>query len=268
MAITMRRGRSARGATHVAAWYLATYRRLWKTNLLSSFVQPMLYLLGLGVGVGSLVDRNSSSTDVLGGSSYVAYVAPGLLITTAMTLAAGESMWPIMAHLKWQRGYHGIAATPLEARDITWGHGLWIATRCAIAGSAVAAALACFPDTRSWGLIATVVMAVLVGLAFAMPITAFSINTAYDGSFAGIQRFVVIPLFLFGGAFYPLSQLPTVVQWLAKAAPLWHGVVVARAFTTGTVEWLAVAGHTAYICLWAAIGTAVATRRLRRKLYP
>ena len=67
---------------------------------------------------------------------------------------------------------------------------------------------------------------------------------------------------------YPLSQLPTLVQWVAKAAPLWHGVVVARAFTVGRVDWLAIAGHTAYICLWAAAGTVVATRRLRRKLYP
>ena len=268
MAITMRRGNPAHGAMHVAAWYLALYRRLWKTNLLSSFVQPMLYLLGLGVGVGSLVDRNSSSTDILGGASYVAYVAPGLLITTAMSLAAGESMWPIMGNLKWNRGFHGIAATPLEARDITWGHGLWIAARCAIAGTAVAVALACFPDTRSWGLIITVAMAVLVGVAFAMPVAAFSINTEYDGSFAGIQRFVIIPLFLFGGAFYPLTQLPTVVQWLAKVAPLWHGVVVARAFTVGEVDWLATAGHTAYIALWIVAGTAVATRRLRRKLYP
>lgn len=256
------------GPVHVASWYLATYRRLWKTNLLSSFVQPMLYMLGLGVGVGTLVDSNSGSTEILGGMSYVAYVAPGLLVTTAMTLGAAESMWPIMGNLKWQRGFHGIAATPLDARDITLGHALWIAARCGIAGGAVAAALALFPQTRSWGLVPAVVMAVLVGVSFAMPVTAFSIDTTTDGSFAGIQRFVIIPLFLFGGAFYPLTQLPTVVQWFAKAAPLWHGVVVARAFTSGTVEWPAVLGHTAYICTWIVAGTVVATRRLHRKLYP
>jgi lipooligosaccharide transport system permease protein len=268
MAIPMRRAVATPRAFRVAAWYFATYRRLWKTNLLSSFVQPILYLLGLGVGVGSLVDSNSGSADILGGVSYVAYVAPGLLITTAMSLAAGESMWPIMGNLKWQRGFHGIAATPLDARDITLGHATWIGARCGLAGGAVAVALACFPETRSWGLIAAVLMAVLVGVAFAMPITAFSVNSEYDGSFAGVQRFVIIPLFLFGGAFYPLSQLPTVVQWIAKIAPLWHGVTVARSFTTGTVYWPGVLGHVAYIWLWIVAGTVVATRRLRRKLYP
>jgi lipooligosaccharide transport system permease protein len=108
-------------------------------NLLSSLVQPMLYLLGLGVGVGSLVDRNTGSSDVLGASSYVAFVAPGLLVTTAMALAAGESMWPVMGGLKWSRGYHGMAATPLSARDIVVGHGTWMALRCGIAAGAVAA---------------------------------------------------------------------------------------------------------------------------------
>lgn len=256
------------GPLRVAGWYLTAFRRLWKMNLLSSFVQPMLYLLGLGVGVGSLVDRNTGSTSTLGGVSYVAYVVPGLLVTTAMSLGAMESMWPVMGNLKWQRGYHGIAVTPLEARDIVLGHATWIAFRCAIAGAAVAVALALFPSTRAWGLIPAVAVAALVGVAFATPIMAMSVNSEYDGAFAGIQRFYIIPLFLFGGAFYPLSQLPTVVQWLAKVPPLWHGVVVARGFTTGRVQWWATLGHLAYVSVWILAGAVVATRRLRRKLYP
>ena len=247
------------GAFRVVSWHLATYRRFWKVNLLSSLVQPMLYLLGLGVGVGSLVDRNTGSSDVLGASSYVAFVAPGLLVTTAMALAAGESMWPVMGGLKWSRGYHGMAATPLSARDIVVGHGAWMALRCV---------LAAFPSTRAWGLAPAVLVAMLVGAAFAMPIMAFSVTAEMDGSFAAIQRFVIIPLFLFGGAFYPLTQLPTVVQWLAKVAPLWHGVVVARGFTTDSVDWVGVAGHLAYVALWAVVGTVVAIRRLHRMLYP
>ncbi len=255
-------------ALRVASWHLATFRRLWKTNLLSTFVQPMLYLLGLGVGVGSLVDKNSSASDALGGMSYVAFVAPGLLITTAMSLSAGESMWPVMGGLKWSRGYHGIAATPLDAGDIVAGHATWMAARSGLAAAAVAIVLACFPDTRSWGLIPTVLVAMAVGVSFAMPIMALSINSEYDGSFAGINRFVIIPLFLFGGAFYPLSQLPTLVQWVAKVFPLWHGVVVARGFTSGNVDWLGTAGHIAFVLAWGVAGMVVATRRLGRKLYP
>lgn len=237
-------------------------------TVLSSLVQPMLYLLGLGVGVGSLVDRNVGSSDILGSASYVAFVAPGLLITTAMALGAGESMWPVMGGLTWQRGYHGIAATELEARDIVLGHATWMVVRCGTAAAAVALALAGFSDTRSWGLIPGVLTAVLVGLAFAMPVMAFAIGVKLDGAFAGVQRFVIIPLFLFGGAFYPLSQLPTVVQWIAKVFPLWHGVVVARSFSLGDVDWSDAFGHLAYIALWFAVGTWIAIRRLRTRLYP
>lgn len=256
------------GALRVASWHLTAFRRLWRLNVLSSLVQPMLFLLGLGVGVGSLVDRNASSDQLLGAPSYVAFVAPGLLVTTAMALAAVESMWPVMSGLTWQRGYHGIAATSLEARDIVLGHGTWMMARCGIAASAVAAVLALFGDTRSWGLIAGVLVAVIVGLAFAMPIMAFSINVKLDGAFAGLQRFLIIPLFLFGGAFYPLSQLPTAAQWVAKVFPLWHGVIMARDFSLSTVDWVGVAGHTAFIAAWIVAGSWVAIRRMRRKLYP
>jgi len=265
---TTPRHRRTPAAFRVVSWHLATYRRFWKVNLLSSLVQPMLYLLGLGVGVGSLVDRNAGSGDVLGVSSYVAFVAPGLLVTTAMALAAGESMWPVASGLKWSRGYHGMAATSLSARDIVVGHATWMALRCGIAAGSVGCVLAVFPATRAWGLAPAVLVAMLVGAAFAMPIMAFSVSAEMDGSFAAIQRFVIIPLFLFGGAFYPLTQLPAVVQWLAKVAPLWHGVVVARSFTTGSVDWPGMAGHLAYIALWAAAGTVVAVRRLNRMLYP
>jgi lipooligosaccharide transport system permease protein len=256
------------GPIRVASWHLATYRRLWRLNMLSSFVQPMLYLLGLGVGVGALVDRNTASTAALGGASYVAFVAPGLMVTAAMTVCAADSMWPVMGGLTWSRGYHGIAATPLDARDIVLGHATWMAVRSGITAGLVAIALSLFADTRSWGLIPAVAVAMAVGVAFAMPIMAFSVNAEMDGTFAAIQRFVIIPLFLFGGAFYPLSRLPDAVQWLARAAPLWHGVVVARGFTTGSMSWAAVAAHMAYVLAWAVAGVAVAVPRLRRRLYP
>lgn len=259
---------STPGPLRVMEGNLVAFRRLWRLNVMSSFVQPMLYLLGLGVGVGALVDRNAGSTEVLGAVPYVAFVAPGLLVTTAMTVCAEESMWPVMGGLRWQRLYHGIAATPLGARDIVGGHAVWMATRAVIAATAVSIALAVFPSTRSWGLIPAVAVAALVGVAFAMPIMAMSIGAELDGAFAAIQRFVIVPLFLFGGAFYPLDQLPEAVQWIARVAPLWHGVVVARGLTTGTVELSAAAGHLAYVALWALVGGVIAVRRLSVRLCP
>jgi lipooligosaccharide transport system permease protein len=252
----------------VLSWHLTSYRRLWRLNVLATFAQPVLYLLGLGIGVGALVDRNTGSTDVLGGVSYVAYVGPGLLMTVAMAIGAAESMWPVMGGLRWNRGYHGIAATPLGATDIVLGHALWMVLRSGLAAASVATVLAVIPDTRSWGLVACVPVASLVGAAFAMPIMPFAIHADFDAVFPALQRFVIIPLFLFGGAFYPLSQLPEVVQWVARVAPLWHGVTVARQATTGGLEVLPTVGHLAYLSLWIAAGTLAAVRQLRRKLYP
>lgn len=258
---------STPGAIRVATWHFTAFRRMWRLNVTSSFVQPLLYLLGLGVGVGALVDRNQASADTLGGLPYAAFVAPGLIISAAMMMGAFESMWPVMGALTWNRNYHAIAATSLEASDIAWGHATWMAVRCLIAASAVSLALALFPDTRSWGLIGVIPVAGLVGCAFAMPLMAFSVRARADRSFPTIQRFVIIPLFLFGGAFYPLSQLPTVVQWLARVFPLWHGVTVSRTMVTGHWPGLAELGHVAYLGLWIAVGAYVAIRRLRTKLY-
>lgn len=256
------------GPVRVMSAQIVVFRRLWRLNVLSSFVQPMLYLLGLGVGVGALVDRNSSSVDALGGVPYVAYVAPGLLATTAMSLCAGDSMWPVMGGLKWRRDYHGIAATPLGPRDIVLGHAAWMAVRGALAASMVALALAIFPDTRSWGLVPAVAVAALVGVAFAMPTMAIAVAAEMDGVFAALQRFVLVPLFLFGGAFYPLSQLPTVVQWIAQVFPLWHGVVVARGLTTDGLGLGAALGHLAYMGAWVVVGCVVSVRRLTVRLCP
>lgn len=257
------------GSLRVAEWNVAFFRRTWRTTITSSLLQPLMYLLGLGVGVGALVDRNDAGGS-LGGASYVGFVAPGLLVTTAMTLGALDSMWPVMAGLKWQRVYHALAATPLGARDIVHGHGVWILIRSLITAGSVGIVLTLFPDTRSWGLPIAVIVAAIVGLAFAMPIMAWSVGFDNDSAFPAIQRFIITPLFLFGGAFYPLSNLPAFVQWIAKAAPLWHGVVIARDVTTGGASDLSLAAvglHLAYLALWIVVGAIVAERRLTKKLY-
>jgi lipooligosaccharide transport system permease protein len=240
---------------------------MWLRNLLASFVQPLLYLLGLGVGVGSLVDRTSRATDVLGGASYVAYISPALMVTTAMALAANESLWPIMGGFVWQRSYFGISATPLGSGDIVGGHALWMAVRCVVASSAVAIAVTLFSDARDWGLIPGIAASALTGLAFAMPLMAFSIPRKTDGGFAAMNRFLIIPLFLFGGAFYPITQLPGWLQGIVKVLPLWHGVELARGFTLGHLSGSAGLGHVVVLVCWIVSGTVLSHRLMRKRLY-
>lgn len=255
------------GPVRVAYWHAAVFRRLWTSNVLASFIQPLLYMLGLGVGVGSLVDRTQRSQDVLGGASYVAYVAPALMVTTAMALAAAESLWPIMGGFVWQRHYYGISATPLDARDIVGGHGLFMVVRCLVASAAVGLVLMLFPEARDWGLIAVVPVSALTGVAFAMPLMAFASTPRHDQGFAAVNRFLIIPLFLFGGAFYPITQLPVWLQVPVKILPLWHGIELARAATLGRLSGPAALVHLAVLCAWALAGLLAAYRLIARRLY-
>jgi lipooligosaccharide transport system permease protein len=248
---------------------LALYKRIWKSNLLGSFVQPLLYLLGIGVGVGSLVDQGSSSTDLLGGVDYFTFLAPALIATTAMMVVAQEAMWPVMDGFTWSNAYWAMTATPLRPSEVASGIGLWHATRGAIAASGVAAVLLLFSSTRSWGLLAAIPFAVLTGLAFALPISAWtSTRERSDQSFPAIMRFGIVPMFLFAGAFYPIDQLPGWLQPVAYATPLYHGVELCRGVVLGTLGAAEAVVHVAYLTVIALAGFLVCratfTRRLRR----
>ncbi len=245
----------------------AVYRRIWRANLLSSLVQPFLYLLGMGVGVGALVDDRAGSTELLGGTSYLGFLAPSLIAVTAMMVLAQEAMWPVMDGFMWSNAYRSMYATPLEPGQIAAGVALWQATRGALACSGVAVALVLFDDTRSWGLLSAVVFGVLTGLAVALPITAWSASReAGDQSFPAIMRFGIMPMFLFGGAFYPIDQLPDWLQWVARVTPLYHGVELCRGSVLGTLEAGPALAHSAVLVAFAAIGHVVARRVFARRL--
>jgi lipooligosaccharide transport system permease protein len=248
---------------------LAVYKRIWKSNLLGSFVQPLLYLLGMGVGVGALVDQSVSSEELLGGVDYFAFLAPALIATTAMIVVAQEAMWPVMGGFTWSNAYWAMTATPLRPSEVASGVALWHATRAALSAGGVAVVLVLFPSTRSWGLLAAVPFAVLTGLAFALPISAWSSTREWsDQSFPAIMRFGIIPMFLFAGAFYPIDQLPNWLQPVAYATPLWHGVELCRGAVLGTLGAAEAAVHVAYLSAIARIGFVICratfTRRLRR----
>jgi lipooligosaccharide transport system permease protein len=258
---------STPAAVRVWGSSVALYRQIWRSNLLGSLLQPLLYLLGMGVGVGSLVDSGPGSEDILGGVDYVSFLAPSLLATTAMIVVTQESMWPVMDGFTWGYAYRAMAATPLRARDIVHGVALWHATRGAIAAGGVAVVLALFPATRSWGLVPAVPFAVLTGMAFAGPITAWSASRrSGDQSFPAIMRFGIVPMFLFAGAFYPITQLPGWLQPVARLTPLYHGVELCRGAVLHTLGALDACVHVAVLAAFWGVGIALSTRTFTRRL--
>jgi lipooligosaccharide transport system permease protein len=135
-----------------------------------------------------------------------------------------------------------------------------------ITATGVAVALALFPDTRTWGLLPGVVFAVFTGIAFAAPLTAWTATREVDNSFPTIQRFVIVPLFLFGGAFYPIEQLPEWLQTVAKLTPIWHGVELCRDAVNHQLEWNATLVHVGYLSLFALGGWLLAGRTFAKRL--
>ncbi len=244
-------------------FWLAQYRRAWRGSIVSSVVNPVFYLGALGIGLGTLVNRSGHTP---GGVSYVDYVAPGMLAATAMQIAATEASWPVMASIKWTRGYLAMLATPLGVRDILAGHQLWMATRVVASSAVYLTVISAFGGVRSPLGALALPACFLIGTAFSAPIAAYAATTESDGAFPPLFRFGIVPMFLFSGTFFPVSRLPEALQPLAYATPLWHGVDLCRGLTLGTIHWLAALGHLAYLAAWTAVGLVLAERAYRRRL--
>ena len=247
--------------------WLTVYRRIWRSSIWSSVLGPICYIGALGFGLGTLVDKHGTAS--LGGVSYLAFVAPAILASGAMNTAMGEASFPVFGSLKWNRIYIGAQASPLRPADIFRGHLMFMAMRIAMNCAVVMLVMWAFGAIRSAWVVLAYPAAVLTGLAFATPIAAWAVTVKIESSFTYIFRFVMMPLMLFSGTFFPISQLPAGLRLLAYVTPLWQGVALCRAFSLGTAasDPVAMLGHVAYLAVLAAVGTWAGARTYRRRLY-
>jgi lipooligosaccharide transport system permease protein len=243
---------------------LLVYRRIWRGSVFMTFLQPTLYLASMGLGLGALVDRGGSALP--GSVPYLAFLAPGLLAATCMQTASFESSFPISGRMTWQRNYDAIAGTPMRVVDIVLGELAWVALRVLMVATAFTAVLMAFGAARTPLVIAAIPAAVLTGLAFSAPIMAFAATLKKGGNFNALFRFVITPLFLFSGVFFPIARLPERLQQVAVLTPLFHGVELTRGLALHTLTWPAAAVHIAYLGLLFAAGTAAAVWTFTRKL--
>lgn len=245
--------------------WLVAYRRTWWSSVAQSFVNPVMVLLVLGFGLGTLVDDSVSATRDLGGLDYVEFLAPGLMVASGMQIAGIDAAWPVLGAVKWDRLYAAQTATPLRVVDVMVGHIAFMLLRVLLAAVmflAIAASLGLVSSALApLGL----VVALAVGSITATFMAAFSVTRETDATIIGIIRFVIGPLFLFSGTFFPVEQLPIAIRWLAWVTPLWHGVELARDVVLGGADVVSV-GHAAVLAAYCAAGWVVVRRAYEWRL--
>lgn len=258
----------ARTVWRAFEYHLTVYRRSWRGTVVSGLLLPVLFLAAMGIGLGSFVDAGARSGAV--GGSYLQFVAPGLLAAVATQTASFESTYPVFGAWKWNRVYYAMLATPLRVGDVLGGHLCYVAARIAMNAACYLLVMGLFGAVGSWWGVLGVPVAVLTGAAVAAPTFALAAHIERDIAFAMYQRFAVLPMFLFSGAFFPIDQLPDLLEPLAYALPLWHGVELCRGFATGgaagAAGLLPILAHVGYLLVWVVVGLWLAGRAFRRRL--
>ena len=252
------------GALRMVQRNALVYRHSWRGSACMSFLQPTFFLLAMGVGVGSLMTGDAAS--VVGGFSYMHFLAPGLLAATCMQTAAFESSFSVTAKMTWNRNYAAITSTPMSVFDVVAGELAWIGVRQCLIATAFASVTLAFGVPKSWLALLAIPAGVLTGVAFSAAIMGYAATLKSGGHFSIVFRFVITPLFLFSGVFFPISRIPEPFRTVAWFTPLFHGVELVRGLMLGTVHSSLWVVHVLYLLALLAAGIAVSLRTFGKKL--
>jgi lipooligosaccharide transport system permease protein len=237
------------------------YRRSWVV-FISGFFEPVFYLLSIGVGVAQLVgDFTLADGTKIG---YAAFVAPAMLASSAMNGAVFDSTYNIFFRMKYARLYDSMLATPLRPWDVATGEVTWALLRGACYSGMFLLVMLAMGLIESWWALLALPVSVLLGYAFAgagMALTTF-MRSWQDFEFV---QLATMPMFLFSATFYPVETYPGAIRWLVEITPLYQGVALERALTTGTVGWSLLV-NALYLAVMGILGMYVASRRLGKLL--
>ena len=229
----------------------AMYRRTWMLNILPNFFEPVMYLVAMGIGVGGYISQ-------MGGTSYIGFVAPGLVCVAAMNGASFEVTYNIFVRMNFEKAYDAMLTTPIEPQDIFAGEVLWAVSRASIYGGCFFIVVVLFGLAPMPSALLIIPVIPLAGLLFAAMGLAFSLAVPNIDLFNFYFTLFLTPLFLFSDIFFPLRErLSGLWLWAAEVLPLLHPVRMARLAFAGTfspvVFWDAgyLVGFSAGLLFWA-----------------
>lgn len=253
------------GVARQGDYWWTVYKRTWKGSAVSSFLAPLFYVLAMGVLLGRYVQVSPSRLE--GATSYLAFIVPGLIAAQAMTTGVGETTYPVLGAIKWHKSFWAQLATPLEVRDLANAMLVFVLFRVGLTCGVYFLVMAPFGVFATWwGPLLAWVVTLLVGMAFGTLTFAFSAHIQGPESFGLIFRLGLIPLFLFSGAFFPITNLGTVGEWVARCTPLWHGVNLTRMLCLDTLDWRTAAVNAGVLVCVTAAGWWLALRSLAARL--
>lgn len=230
--------------------------------VITSFGNPLVYLLALGVGLGTLVPQG------IDGVNYIVFVAPALLAMAAVYVAMDEASYPVLVGFKYRPVFVAMHQTSLRPRDIYLGLILFIALRMVATVVVYLLVIYLFGGVVLATSPLAIGVATLTGLAVAAPVSAYAATIRDDrGQLPMLFRLGFMPLFLFSGTFFPLETLPGALQVVGWISPLWHGAQWGRVLTYGFVEpWWLTLIHFVYLLVWILAGLWAGLRVFRTRL--
>ncbi|MGZ8203912.1 MAG: ABC transporter permease [Burkholderiales bacterium] len=234
------------------------WRKLAIPSMLGNLADPMLYMLGLGYGLGAMLPE-------VGGVPYIAFLAAGTVCSSTMMSASFESMYSSFSRMHVQRTWDAIMNAPVLLEDVVLGEAVWSASKAFLSGTAVllvAAALGLVSLPLGLWVLPIIF---LTGLAFAgLGLVMTSLSPSYD-FFMYYFTLAITPMMLASGVFFPLEQLPAWLQTAAQVLPLTHAVAIVRPLMNGAVP-ANVTGHVLVLLAYAAVGLYFALVLARRRL--
>jgi lipooligosaccharide transport system permease protein len=255
------------GALRVAEYRFYSMSKWMGAVIAYGLGNPILYLVSVGLGIGALVDANSGGQGI-GGVSYLMFVAPALLASAAIQGVMDEVTFPTMDGFVWDKLFFAINSTSVSARQIADGVMIVALARGLFTTLMYLAILLLFgaiPLSSVLGLLASSMLAAWGWSAVMLAITARLERD--EGYFAIIGRFVIAPMFLFSGTFYPLDQMPIYLQPLGWVSPLWHATELGRNLSYGyEIAPIMFVVHLGYLALLGVIGMAFTYPKFAERL--
>ncbi|MFM6978050.1 MAG: ABC transporter permease [Micrococcales bacterium] len=250
---------------YVAEHRLRTMSKWWTSMVTFGIGNPLLLLLSVGIGIGALVDKNSGGID---GVSYLTFLAPALLSTAAIQATMDECMFPVMQGFSWDRTFFAMNSTQIGGRAIVTGVLLSAGARNLFTVVLFEAVLVVFGAVPLASIPVLTVSSMVAGFAFgSLMLMVASFVKQDDGVFAIIGRFIVAPMFMFSGTYYPLESLPNYLQCIGWASPVWHATEIGRNLSYGHVvqPWLMFV-HIGYLLLMFTVGYVISGWQFVRRL--